>query len=99
MWATVDRRTPRRMFTMTPLRAVAAMATFAVVVSGSTIALGAIGNGGKITACVNDTNKTWSVSATGSCKSGDTAVSWYPESGADAAFLTQATDDGRYFDS
>jgi hypothetical protein len=87
------------MFTITPLRAVAAMAAFAVVVSGSTIALGAIGDGGQIAACVNDTNETWSVSATGSCKSGDTVVSWSTKSGADAALLTQSTDDGRYFDS
>lgn len=66
------------------------------MVSGATVAFGAIGDSGQVTTCVNNSKGTWRVITTGSCKSSETLVQLYTKSGADAAFLTQLAADGRY---
>jgi hypothetical protein len=85
-----------RMLTTTPLRAVVVLAIVAAAVSSATVAFGAIGDSGTLTACVNTSKGSWRVLAQGSCRSSELPVEIYTKSGADAAFLTQTAADAAF---
>jgi hypothetical protein len=85
-----------RTFTTTPLRAFALLVVVAVVVSGATVAFGAVGDGGVIQACYDSGGNVKVVPALPCPKGYTTLGAIYTKAGADAAFLTQAAADEAY---
>src|SRR5262245_53121116 len=76
-----------RAFIVTPMRAIVVLAVLVVAVSSTTVALGAIGDSGTVTACVLRSNGTWHLITSGTCKSSEDTVQLYTKSGADAEFM------------
>lgn len=70
--------------------AAAVLAATATAGIGS-IALAAVGGGGVISGCLSPSGYIRGIDdATGSCRTGDTALSWYTKEGADATFATKS---------
>src|SRR5262249_29321481 len=63
------------------------------------VAWAQIGANGTVLGCVGNSGIIRGVDeTTGSCRSGDTALSWYTKTGADATFAPTTHDhDGRYY--
>jgi hypothetical protein len=75
-----------------------ALVTLALGLSGL-VAWAQIGAGGTVLGCVGNSGIIRGVDeTTGSCRSGDTPLSWYTKAGADAAFAAlNHNHDGRYY--
>lgn len=70
--------------------AAAVLAVTAIAAVGS-FAWAAVGGGGVISGCLSPSGYIRGIDdATGSCRTGDTALSWYTKEGADAMFATKS---------
>jgi uncharacterized protein YjbI with pentapeptide repeats len=85
-----------RSLTITPLRAILALAIVAMAVSRATVAFGAIGDGGVIQICSDSGGNLKVVTALPCPRSYTALPPLYTTSGADAAFLTQAAANDAY---
>lgn len=76
------------MHLLTRSRLVAACVAATAMAGIGSIAWAAVGDGGVISGCLSSSGYIRGIDdATGSCKTGDTSLSWYTKEGAEATFL------------
>ena len=72
-------------------RVVLAVLAVAAIGGVGSIAWAAVGGGGVISGCLSPSGYIRGIDdATGSCRSGDTALSWYTKEGADTTFAAKS---------